>query len=378
LKNYSELFKDLPTPCYVLDEELLIRNLELCREIEEKSGCRILLAQKAFSMYAVYGLAAKYLAGTAASSLFEAKLAAEYFPGENHIYAPAYREEEFGEILACCSHVVFNSYTQLEKYLPAIRACEKKVECGLRINPEASTCQNPMYDPCAPGSRFGVTAAHFDRSVKVDGIHFHTLCEQGVGDLKKTLAKVEENFGDDLYGVKWVNFGGGHFLTKEDYDVEELIRVIRAFSQKYGVQVYLEPGEAVAYNTGFLAARVMDVVQNGVDIAVTDASAACHMPQVLEERYRPDILGAGAPGEYPYDCRLGGNTCLGDDVIGDYSFPQKVKPGDLLIFTDMAHYTMVKNNFFNGVNLPSIANLGADGRIEIIKTFGYEDFKSKL
>ncbi len=378
MKNYPELFKNLPTPCYVLDEELLVRNLELCKKIEEKSGCKILLAQKAFSMYAVYGPMAKYLAGAAASSLFEAKLAAEFFPGENHIYAPAYREEEFGEILSCCSHIVFNSYTQLEKFLPEIRACEKRVEYGLRINPEVSTCQNPMYDPCAAGSRFGVTAAHFDRSVKVDGIHFHTLCEQGVEDLKKTLAKVEENFGDYLRGVKWVNFGGGHFLTKEDYDVEELIRIIRKFSETYGVQVYLEPGEAIAYNTGFLVSCVMDVVQNGVSIAVTDASAACHMPQVLEERYRPDILGAGAPGEYLYDYRLGGNTCLGDDVIGDYSFPQELRPGSLLIFTDMAHYTMVKNNFFNGVNLPAIAKLKQDGSAEILRTFGYEDFKSKL
>lgn len=362
----------------MLDEELLTRNLELCRAIEEKSGCKILLAQKAFSMYGVYGLTAKYLAGAAASSLFEAKLAAEYFPGENHIYAPAYRGEEFGEILRCCSHIVFNSYAQLEKFLPEIRACEKKVEYGLRVNPEVSTCPNPMYDPCAPGSRFGVTAEHFDRSVKVDGLHFHTLCEQGVGDLKKTLEQVEEKFGDYLHDVKWVNFGGGHFLTKEEYDATELIRVIRKFSETYGVQVYLEPGEAIAYNTGFLVSRVMDIVQNGADIAVIDASAACHMPQVLEERYLPEIIGAGAPGEYPYDYLLGGNTCLGDDVIGEYSFPQELQPGSLLIFTDMAHYTMVKNNFFNGVNLPAIAKLGRDGHIEILKTFGYEDFKSKL
>ncbi|HNW05140.1 MAG TPA: carboxynorspermidine decarboxylase [Oscillospiraceae bacterium] len=378
MKNYSELFKNLPTPCFVLDEEMLVRNLELCRRIEEESGCKILLAQKAFSMYRVYGLMARYLSGTAASSLFEAKLAAEHFPGEVHIYAPAYREEEFGEILGCCSHIVFNSYAQLEKFLPEIRASKKKIEYGLRINPQVSTCPNPMYDPCAPGSRFGIPAERFDKTVRADGLHFHTLCEQGVGDLKKTLAKVEEDFGDYLRGMKWVNFGGGHFLTAEDYDTRELIRVIRDFSEKYGVQVYLEPGEAVAYNAGFLISRVMDVVQNGMDIAILDASAACHMPQVLEEHYLPEVLGAGAPGEYPYACRLAGNTCLGGDVIGDYSFPRELRPGDLLIFADMAHYTMVKTNFFNGVNLPSIAKLDRDGTTEVLNTFGYEDFKSKL
>ncbi len=378
MKNYSELFRDLPTPCFVLDEELLTRNLERCKEIGEQSGCKILLAQKAFSMYRVYALMARYLSGTAASSLFEAKLAAEHFPGEVHIYAPAYREEEFGEILRLCSHIVFNSHAQLEKFLPEIRASGKKIEYGLRVNPQVSTCPNPMYDPCAPGSRFGIPAERFDKTVKADGLHFHALCEQGVGDLKKTLAGVEESFGDYLRVVKWVNFGGGHLLTAEDYDTEELIRVIRAFSEKYGVQVYLEPGEAVACNAGFLGARVMDVVRNGMDIAVLDVSAACHMPQILEEHYLPEILGAGAPGEHPHVYRLAGNTCLGGDVIGDYSFPGKLKPGDLLIFSDMAHYTMVKTNFFNGVNLPSIAKLGRDGTTEILNTFGYEDFKSKL
>ncbi|MCR5127393.1 MAG: carboxynorspermidine decarboxylase, partial [Lachnospiraceae bacterium] len=335
----KEQFKSIDTPAYVVDETLLLRNLQILKEVKEKAGCRILLAQKAFSMYAMYPLMAEYLDGTTASGLYEAKLGREYFPGEVHVFCPAYKPAEMEELLRISDHFVFNSIAQLKKYK---KQCEGK-SIGLRINPECSTQDTPIYDPCAPGSRMGVTLKHFDPEVlhDIEGLHFHTLCEQGADALEKTLAAVEEKFGNYLPGLKWVNFGGGHHITKEDYDRELLIRLIREFKKKYDVEVYLEPGEAVAIDAGYLVTEVMDIVHNGIDIAILDASAACHMPDVLEMPYRPPLYLSGKQGEKKYDYRLASRTCLAGDVIGDYSFDTPLQAGDRLCFEDMAIYSMV-------------------------------------
>ena len=367
-----------PTPCYVVEEEPLKQNLELLGRLQHETGCRILLAQKAFSMFSLYPLIGRTLCGTTASSLFEARLGKEYMGGETHIFSPAFIESEFDELSDLCGHIVFNSFAQFERY--KTRAIKKGVSCGIRVNPEYSEQTHAIYDPAAPGSRLGVTAANFPAELPAgaEGLHFHTLCEQNSDALKHTLEVFLQKFGRFLPGLKWVNFGGGHHITRPDYDLETLKECILRVKETYGVQVYLEPGEAVVLNTGILCARVLDVVRNGMDIAILDASAACHMPDVLEMPYRPEIVDAGKPGEKPHTFRLAGNTCLAGDVIGDYSFDTPLVPGSLLIFRDMAHYTMVKNNTFNGVNLPAIATRGADGSVRMVKKFGYEDFKSRL
>jgi len=371
----------LPTPIYIVDERLIEKNLKILKEVMDRTNCKILLAQKAFSMYSLYPLIGRYLSGTAASSLFEARLGFEEMKGrEVHIYSPAYREEEFDEIIEICDHIVFNSFSQWNKYKDRIKAAGKKIECGLRINPEYSEIKTEIYNPCAKGSRLGVTLANFseDELEGIDGLHFHTMCEQNSDVLKRTIEVVDRKFGKYIKRMKWVNFGGGHHITRPGYDIETLVECIMFIKKKYGVEVYLEPGEAIALNAGYLAARVLDFVKNNVDIAILDTSAACHMPDVLEMPYRPKIVGAGEPGEYPYTYRLGGLTCLAGDIIGDYSFEEPLKEGDILIFTDMAIYTMVKNNTFNGVNLPSIAVYNEKEGLKIIKRFGYEDFKSRL
>jgi len=371
----------LPTPIYIVDERLIEKNLKILKEVMDRTNCKILLAQKAFSMYSLYPLIGRYLSGTAASSLFEARLGFEEMKGrEVHIYSPAYREEEFDEIIEICDHIVFNSFSQWNKYKDRIKAAGKKIECGLRINPEYSEIKTEIYNPCAKGSRLGVTLANFseDELEGIDGLHFHTMCEQNSDVLKRTIEVVDRKFGKYIKRMKWVNFGGGHHITRPGYDIETLVECIMFIKNKYGVEVYLEPGEAIALNAGYLAARVLDFVKNNVDIAILDTSAACHMPDVLEMPYRPKIVGAGEPGEYPYTYRLGGLTCLAGDIIGDYSFEEPLKEGDILIFTDMAIYTMVKNNTFNGVNLPSIAVYNEKEGLKIIKRFGYEDFKSRL
>lgn len=368
----------LPTPCYVVDEQKLIDNLTILQSVSDRAGCKILLAQKAFSMFRVYPLIGKYLAGTTASGLFEARLGYEQMGGETHIFSPAYMEAEFDKILSLCNHIVFNSFSQWETYKH--RALTAGAHCGMRVNPECSTQSHAIYDPCSPFSRMGVTRRNFrdDLLDGIDGLHFHTLCEQGADALIETLAAVEEQFGEFLPKMKWVNFGGGHHITKPGYDISALVDCIRSFKAKYGVEVYLEPGEAVALNAGYLVTRVLDIVHNGMDIAILDASAACHMPDVIEMPYRPPLYGAGQPGEKAHTCRLAGPTCLAGDVIGDYSFDQPLQTGDLLVFEDMAIYTMVKNNTFNGMALPDIVLRHTDGNMETVRTFGYEDFKNRL
>ena len=368
----------LPTPCYLVDEGLIRRNLEILSSVKERTGCKILLAQKAFSMYALYPLIRKYLDGATASGLFEARLGREEMGKENHIFSPAYREDEFDEITGLCDHIIFNSFAQLEKFGSQALAAGREV--GLRINPECSTQDHAIYDPCSPGSRLGVTAENFRPELLqgVSGLHFHTLCEQNADALAQTLEAVEARFGEYLPQMKWLNFGGGHHITRADYDIDLLCSLISRIQEKYSVQVYLEPGEAVALNAGFLITTVLDTVHNGMDIAILDTSAACHMPDVLEMPYRPPLLDSGKAGERPYTYRLTGPTCLAGDVIGDYSFDAPLAPGDRLIFGDMAIYTMVKNNTFNGMNLPAIVLRHEDGSDQILRTFGYEDFKCRL
>ena len=370
----------LPSPCYVIDETLLIKNLELMKSIEERTGCKILLAQKGFSMYSTYPLIANYLAGTTASSLFEAKLGYEEMGKETHIFSPAYKDEEFDEILSICDHIVFNSFNQWNKFKNKVKSSSRKIECGIRINPEYSEIETDIYNPCFTNSRLGTTLSNFNPEELdgIDGLHFHTMCEQNSDTLERTIKIVDEKFGAYLKNMKWLNFGGGHHITRPDYDVETLVRTINFIKDKYDIDVYLEPGEAVALNTGYLVCTVLDTLKNNMDIAILDTSAACHMPDVLEMPYRPNIINAGKPDEYKYTYRLGGPTCLAGDIIGDYSFRKPLEAGDKLVFCDMGHYTMVKNNTFNGVNLPSIVLFTKDEEIKIVKQFGYEDFKSRL
>ena len=369
----------LRTPYFLVDEKRLVRNLEILKDTAERAGCKVLLAQKAFSMYSVYPLMREYLAGTTASGLFEARLGAEHFGGETHIFSPAYREDEFGEILKYADDLVFNSPAQVKRFGKRAKDAGKSI--GLRVNPECSTQEgHEIYDPCAFGSRLGTTLENFDESIlpMLDGLHFHTLCEQNSDALEVTVQAFEEKFGKYLHGMKWLNLGGGHHITREDYDVERLIRIVRYLREKYDVEVYLEPGEAAVLNAGFLVARVLEVVKNGMNIAILDTSAACHMPDVLEMPYRPPVRDSGLPDEKPYTYRLGGPTCLAGDVIGDYSFDNPLAEGDLVVFEDMALYTMVKTNTFNGMPLPGIAYRDREGSITAVKEFGYQDFKMRL
>ena len=373
----------LQTPCYVIDEKKMRENLEILKKVQEDTGCKILLAQKAFSGFALYPMIGKYLAGTTASGLFEARLGYEEMGKENHVFSPAYRTEDIEELDRICDHIIFNSFAQLRRHKDAVSG----KSLGLRINPECSTQgEHAIYDPCAPGSRLGVTKEVFDCEIAaepelfeaLDGLHFHTLCEQNADDLAKTLEAVEEKFGPWLSKIKWLNMGGGHHITRDDYDRELLIKCIRHIRDTYGVEVYLEPGEAIALNAGYLVTEVMDIVENGLSVLILDASAACHMPDVLEMPYRPEIIGAGKPQEKKYTYRLAGNTCLAGDVIGDYSFDEPLQAGDKLIFCDMAIYSMVKNNTFNGMPLPDLVLRQEDGSFTLVKRFSYSDFKGRL
>ncbi len=366
------------TPYYLVDENLLVKNLEILADVQKQAGCKILLAQKAFSMFSVYPLIKKYLTGTTASGLFEAKLGYEEMGGEVHVYSAAYRDDEIEEIFEICDHVTFNSFSQWERYQKM--AIERGKSCGIRINPEYSTQDHAIYDPCSKGSRMGVTLKNFKPELLdgIEGLHFHTLCEQNSDDLIKTVAAVEDKFGQYLHQMKWINFGGGHHITRADYDRKALIECVKAFKEKYDVEVYLEPGEAIALNAGFLVTKVLDIIDNDGLIAILDTSAACHMPDVLEMPYRPPLKDSGEAGEKAYTYRLGGPTCLAGDIIGDYSFEKTLKIGDELTFCDMAIYSMVKNNTFNGMNLPSIVKQTIDGRIQVVKIFGYGDFKERL
>ncbi len=371
--------KSLPTPCYVIDEGRLVRNLEILKGVQERTGAKILLAQKAFSCYHLYPLIGEYLAGTACSGLFEARLGHEEMGMENHVFSAAYRESEIDEIIDCCGHIIFNSFTQLDRYRDRVLAAGKKI--GLRVNPEFSTQEgHEIYDPCSPLSRLGITARNFRRDDLrgVTGLHFHTLCEQNSDDLERTLDAVEERFGDVLMDMEWVNFGGGHHITRNDYDIPKLERCIRRMQEKYGLEVYLEPGEAIALNAGYLVTEVLDLTENDMPIAILDTSAACHMPDVLEMPYRPPLIGSGEKGEKAFSYRLGSQTCLAGDSIGEYSFDAPLKIGDRLVFGDMAIYSMVKNNTFNGMPLPSILLLHRDGSYEVLREFSYYDFRSRL
>ncbi len=372
----------IPSPAYVIDERLLCKNLAVLDRVQQEAGCKILLAQKGFSLYHTYPLIGQTLAGVASSSLFEARLGYEEMGGEVHIFSPAYRPDEFDDILHYCDHIVFNSFSQWKTFRSRVEKARnlRKIECGIRINPEYSEIETEIYNPCAPYSRLGVTLENFDPDELegIDGLHFHTLCEQDADALAHTLPIVEEKFGPYLHRMKWLNLGGGHHITRPGYDVDTLIRCIRSLRNKYGLEIYLEPGEAIALHTGYLVCTVLDTLRNGMDLAILDTSAACHMPDVLEMPYRPPLLGAGKPKEKPFTYRLGGPTCLAGDVIGDYSFDHRLHPGDKLVFGDMAHYTMVKNNTFNGINLPAIALYREGKGVEILKTFWYEDFKSRL
>lgn len=373
------------TPCYIVQERALKENLEQLAGLARETGCRILLAQKAFSMFRVYPLIGNYLAGTTASGLYEARLGAECMGKENHIFSPAYREEEMGEILSLCGHVVLNSPQQIRRYKRKILEAGRSV--GLRVNPECSTQEgHAIYDPCAPGSRLGTTLSQLERALAetpdllegIEGLHFHTLCEQDADALAVTLDAVVEKFGVYMAKMKWVNLGGGHHITRPGYHMETLKQCIRRVQKLCGGTVYLEPGEAVALQAGTLRTSVLEITENGVQTAILDASAACHMPDVLEMPYRPPLSGAGLPGERPFTYRLAGPTCLAGDVIGDYSFDRPLETGDVLEFQDMAIYSMVKNNTFNGMALPDIVLEREDGSMELVRRFGYEDFKGRL
>lgn len=369
----------VPTPAYVIDEAKLVNNLEILKSVQERTGCKVLLAQKAFSMYATYPLISQYLAGTTASGLYEAKLGREEFGGEVHVFAPAFKDADLEEILEIADHIVFNSERQLRKHVDKCRAVG--VSVGLRINPECSTQgDHALYDPCAAGSRFGVRIDQFSEDLLdlVDGLHFHTLCEQNSDDLKTTLDAVEAKFGPYLHRIKWLNMGGGHHVTREDYDLDLLISSIQHMQETYGLEVYIEPGEAIALNAGYLVTEVLDIFENGIETLVLDASATCHMPDVLEMPYRPPLRHGFEAGEKAYTYRLSSNTCLTGDIIGDYSFEKPVEIGDKLYFEDMAIYSFVKNNTFNGIGLPSLVLMDKTGYCRVVKSFGYEDFKGRL
>lgn len=371
----------LRTPVYVVDEAALVHNLTILQGVQQRTGCHILLAQKAFSMFRVYPLIGQYLAGATASGLYEARLAHEEMPGrENHVFCPAYTPEEMEQLVEICDHISFNSLAQLEAHRAVWQGSHASV--GLRVNPEHSTQEgHAIYDPCAPGSRLGIRLCDLPEVLPegVEGLHFHTLCEQDSAPLVETFAVFEEKFGRYLPGLKWLNLGGGHHITRPGYDLKALEELILRIREKYGVEVYLEPGEAVALNAGSLITTVLDVVQaTDMPVLILDASAACHMPDVLEMPYRPPLFGAGEAGKKPCTCRLAARTCLAGDVIGEYSFDAQPQIGDRLVFGDMAIYSMVKNNTFNGMPLPDIALRHTDGSCEVVRRFGYEDFKTRL
>ena len=376
----------LRTPYYLIDEAALERNLKILASVRKRAGVKILLAQKAFSAFDTYPLVSKYLDGTTASGIYEARLAHEEMPTrENHVFNPAFTDEEFAEVTKWCDHIVLNSVSQTRRFTRLLNRLtaqsRNRPSLGLRVNPGYSEVSTEIYNPCVKGSRLGVPRAFIQEGDLdgVEGLHFHTMCEQGADVLARTLPHFEEKFGEFLPQMKWVNFGGGHHITKKGYDIALLVKTLKGFRKRHSnLEVYLEPGEAIALNAGTLVTSVREVFDYGMPIAILDASAECHMPDVIEMPYRPPIKGAGKPGEKCYTYRLGGPTCLAGDVIGDYSFARRLKPGDEVVFGDMAIYTMVKNNTFNGMPLPSIALRKKSGRVVILRKFGYKDFKDRL
>lgn len=380
----------VPSPCFVIDKAAIEDNLKILNRVQQESGAKVLAALKAFSCWQLAPLFKHYLSGTCASGLHEARLGGEEFGGEVHCYSAAYKESELIEILTIADHVLFNSFSQWSRFKSlALTAKEHRpqLQFGIRINPEHSEGETPLYDPCSPCSRMGVPIEQFEKALNDDasildgisGLHFHTLCQQDLPPLVRTLAAVEEKFGKYFDRIEWINFGGGHHISHEDYQVDELIQLLKDFSARHQVQIYLEPGEAVALRAGVLVAEVLDINWNGMAQAILDTSATCHMPDVLEMPYRAEVLGAGFPAEYAHTYRLGGMTCLAGDVIGDYSFREPLKIGQRLLFDDMAHYTMVKTTTFNGMNLPAIAVWDSrTDELDVIREFGYEDFKVRL
>ena len=375
--NYS----DLPSPCYVVDEAALRRNLSILESVQERTGAKILLALKGFAMHRVFPFLKTVLDGTAASSVNEAKLGRELFGGESHVCAPAYSDADLDELLPLVDHLVFNSVPQLRRYQALAASFSKqKVSIGLRINPEYSEVKTPLYNPCCQGSRLGIRRNQLNGVDlnPVEGFHFHTMCEQNSDTLERTIQVTEKNFLEFFSGLRWFNFGGGHHISRADYDLDRLCRVIKTFQSRHGLQVYLEPGEAIALNAGILVGSVLDIVDDKIPNVILDVSAAAHMPDVLEMPYRPEVRGAGLPGEKAYTYQLGGLTCLAGDQIGKYSFDAMLKLGDRLIFEDMAHYTMVKNTMFNGVRLPGIVLRRASGDFEVVRKFNYEGYRDRL
>lgn len=374
-------FSRFETPSFVVDRVLLRKNLEILKEVKDRTGAAILLALKGFAMHSAFQLVSQYLDGTCASSPHEARLGREEFGGQVHSFAAAYSREDFSEFLELSNHIVFNSVNQYKEFYSDVEKNSGKIKFGLRINPEHRETEVEIYDPCAPFSRLGITAKNFPEKLPphISGIHMHTLCQQNSDALERTILAAEDKFSTFFNQCEWVNFGGGHHITRDDYDLDLLCRTVNKFKEKYKVQVYLEPGEAVALNTGFLVSTVLDVINNGMGIAILDTSAAAHMPDVIEMPYRPHIIGSGMPGEYMYTYRIGGLSCLAGDIMGDYSFPETLKPGQRLVFTDMAIYSMVKTNTFNGISLPDIYYYDSDEkRVLHRKSFTYSDFKERL
>jgi len=370
-----------PSPAYVVDLGRLRHNLAILDQVQSRSGAKILLALKAFAMWSTFPLIRQTLHGVCASSPWEAQLGREEFGREVHSFSAAFKESDVRALLPISDHLVFNSFAQFERFRPLWEKERGRVSIGLRVNPEHSEGHTEIYDPCAPKSRLGIPRREFDgQSLEgVDGLHFHTLCEQLFEPLERTAKVFEEKFGEFLPGMKWLNFGGGHHITREGYDIDGLVELIKHFQGKYGVEVYLEPGEAIAIGTGLLVGEVLDVVHNQVDTAILDVSATCHMPDVLEMPYRPGILGGADPGEKPHTYRLGGPSCLAGDIIGDWSFDRPLRPGDRLAFLDMAHYTMVKTTTFNGIQHPHLCTYEPEsGELEVVRSFGYADFRSRL
>jgi len=370
-------YENIPTPCYILEEKKLRENLELLDYIQKQSGAKILLALKGFAFQASFPLMRKYLHGCCASGLHEARLAHEEFQKEVHTYAPAFKEEEIDEIIAISNHLVFNSFAQWQKYKEKALG---KVSCGLRINPEVSASPTDLYNPCATYSRLGITKSEFDESLLegIEGLHFHALCEQGADALEMVLEGFEEKFGHLIAQMKWINFGGGHHITKKGYDVEKLIMIVKNFKARYDVEVYLEPGEAVGWQTGVLVSTVLDIVHNGIDIAILDTSAEAHMPDTIIMPYRSEVRDADEAGKKAYTYRLAGNTCLAGDIMGDYSFDTPLQIWDKIIFEDQIHYSIVKNTTFNGIPLPSLMIEKEDGEILLVNQFGYDTYRNRL
>jgi carboxynorspermidine decarboxylase len=379
--DIDKILQLAPSPAYVVDLGRLRDNLGVLDKVQKRSGAKILLALKGFAMWGVFPIIQESLHGVCASSPWEARLGREEFGREVHSFSPGLRESDVVELLESSNHLVFNSFDQMERFRPLWQKHTDRVSIGLRVNPEHSEGHTPLYDPCAPCSRLGIRREEFEgRSLDgVEGLHFHTLCEQLFEPLERTAAVFEEQFGEFLLGMKWLNLGGGHHITREGYDIDGLVELIRHFREKYDLDVYLEPGEAIALNTGILVGEVLDIVRNEMEIAILDVSAACHMPDVLEMPYRPAIHNGFDPGEKAHAYRLGGPSCLAGDIIGDWSFARPLQPGDRLAFLDMAHYTMVKNTTFNGIRLPHICTFEPrTGELRVVRSFRYEDFRNRL